>query len=38
MTYFKPMFHFYTPWNHQKTESFLMFSGGTEEKHSLRMG
>ena len=24
------MFHFYTPWKHQKTDGFVMFSGGIE--------
>ena len=24
------MLHFYTPWEHQKTSDFLMFSGGTK--------
>ena len=29
LTHFQPMFHFYTPWKHQKTYGFL-FSGGIE--------
>ena len=36
--YFKPMFHFYTPWKHQKAKDFLMFSGGIEMEHWLKMG
>ena len=28
LTHFQPMFHFYTPWKHQKTFSFLMYSAG----------
>ena len=30
LTHFQPMFHFYTPWKHQKTYGFLMSSGGIE--------
>ena len=30
---FTLMFHFYTPWKHQKTKSFLTFSGGIEIGH-----
>ena len=30
LTHFSPMFYFYTPWKHQKTEGFLTFSGGIE--------
>ena len=36
--YFQPMFHFYTPWKYQKTAGFLMFSGGIEVEHWLKMG
>ena len=32
------MFHFYTPWKHQKTSGFLMFSGGIEVEQWLKMG
>ena len=32
LTHFEPMFHFYTPWG------FLMFSGGIEVEHWLKMG
>ena len=28
LTHFQPMFHFCTPWKHQKTSAFLMFSRG----------
>ena len=28
LTYFIPLFSFYTPWKHQKTPGFLMFLGG----------
>ena len=28
LTHFQPMFHFYTPWKHQKISGFLMLSGG----------
>ena len=30
LTHSKPMFHFPTPWNRQKTCNFLMFSGRVE--------
>ena len=30
LTHFSSMFHFYTPWQCQKTLGFLMFSGGIE--------
>ena len=29
------MFYFYTPWNHDKTEVFLMFSRDMEVEHWL---
>ena len=32
------MFHFYTPWKHQKTGGFLMFPGGIAVEHWLKMG
>ena len=35
---FQPIFHFYIPWKHQKTGGFLMFSGGIEVEHWLKMG
>ena len=34
----QPMFHFYILWKHQKTSGFLMFSGGIEVEHWLKMG
>ena len=38
-THFQPMFHFYTPWKHQKTSGpSSMFSGGIEVELSLKMG
>ena len=33
LTHFKLMFHFYTPWKHQKTSCFLRFSEGIEMDH-----
>ena len=38
LTHFQPMFHFYTIWKHQKTSGFLIFSGGIEVEHWLKMG
>ena len=35
---FQPMFHFYNPWKHQKTNGFLMFSGSIEVEHWLKIG
>ena len=37
LTHFQPMFHFYTPWKHQKPGGFLIFSGGIEVKQWLKM-
>ena len=37
LTHFQPVFHFYAPWKHQKTSGFLMFSGGIEIEHWLKM-
>ena len=37
LSYFKPMFHFYTPWKRQKISGFLTFSGGTEIENWLEM-
>ena len=37
LTHFQPKFHFYTPLKHLKTGGFLMFSGGTEVEHWLKM-
>ena len=34
LTHFSPIFYyFYSPERHQKTKSFLMFSGGVEIEH-----
>ena len=33
LTYLWPMFPFYTPWKHQKTKGFLVFSGGIKWEH-----
>ena len=30
LTYFKPMFHFYTPWKHQNTSGLLVLSEDIE--------
>ena len=38
LTHFKPMFHFHTPWKHQKTWGSLMFSGGIVIEHWLGIG
>ena len=38
LTHFQTMFHFYTPWKHQKTSGFLTFSGSIEVEHWLKMG
>ena len=38
LTYFQPMFYFYTHWKHQKTRGFLMFSEGIEVEHWLKIG
>ena len=38
LTHFQPLFYFYTPWKHQKTGGFLMFSGGIEVEHWLKIG
>ena len=37
-THFQPMFLVYTPWDHQKTRDFLMFSGGIGVEDWLKMG
>ena len=37
ITHFQLIFHSYTPWKHQKISGFLMVSGGTDEKHWLKM-
>ena len=38
LTHIQPMLHFHTPWKHQKTSNFLMFSGGTETEQWFKMG
>ena len=35
LTHFQPMFHFYAP---EKIGDFLMFSGGIEVAHWLKIG
>ena len=37
-TYFMPLVSFDTPWKHQKTNAFLMFSGGVERDQWHEMG
>ena len=32
------MLHFYTPWKHQKTGGFLIFTGGIEVERWLKTG
>ena len=38
LTYFMPLVSFYTPWKHQKTSGFLMFSGGIERDQWHEIG
>ena len=38
LIHFRLMFYFYTPWKHQKTSSFPMFSRGADLEHWLQMG
>ena len=38
LTHFWVMFSFFTPWKHQKTRDFLMFSGGIERKRCPKKG
>ena len=38
LSYLCPMFPFYTPWKHQKTRSFKLFSGGVKWEHWPEMG
>ena len=38
VTHFIPLVSFYTPWKHQKTRGFLMFSGGLERDQWHEMG
>ena len=35
LTYFSPMFHFYTPW---KRQGFMTFSGGIDMEGWAKMG
>ena len=36
LTHFMPLVSFYTPWKHQKTIGFLMFSAGLERDSSMK--
>ena len=38
LTHFNPMFRFYIPWKHQKTFSFLPFSGDIKMEHWAKIG
>ena len=38
VTYYCPVFPFYTPWKHKKTVGFLMFSVGIKREHWAVMG
>ena len=38
LSYFWPMFPFYTPWKHQKTRGFTVFSGSIKWEHWPEMG
>ena len=35
LTYFIPLVSFYTPWKHQKTSGFLIFSGDIEREQCM---
>ena len=37
LTHFQSVFRFYTPWKHQKTGGFLMYSVGLELEQWLKM-
>ena len=37
LTHSNPLIFSYTPWKHQKTSGFLMFSGSIETKHWRKM-
>ena len=37
-THFAPLVSFYTPWKHQKTRGFLIFSGGYRKRAVVRNG
>ena len=36
LTHFMRLVSFYTPWKHQKTKGFLMFSGGLERDRGMK--
>ena len=36
LTHFRPMFHFNTPWKHQKSSGLLMSSGDIKKKTDLK--
>ena len=38
LAHLQPTFRFYTLLKHQKTQGFLMSTGGVEEEHWLKMG
>ena len=38
LTHFRQIFPFYTPWKHQKTKGYLMFSGGIKWEVWPEMG
>ena len=38
LTHFMPLVFLYTPWKHQKTSAFLMFSGGIERDQWHEIG
>ena len=38
LTHFSSIFHFYTPWQHQKIKDFQTFSRGTEMEHLAKIG
>ena len=38
LTHFMPLAFFYTPWKHQKTSGFLIFSGGIERDQWHELG
>ena len=38
LTHFNPLISFYTPWKHQKTRGFLIFSGGIKRDRQHKNG
>ena len=38
ISYFLPIFSFYTPWKHQKTKGFVVLLGGIKCKHLPEVG